>query len=118
MVEVQILKSEIIGPAQVKETLEAIEKKLKKDKQSLGSIQQKTKDNIVKFSKLNKEKETKLIKDLKALNIPRLSDSHIAQIVTIMPKDVDELKTVFAGSKTTITKEDLDKIQSTIKPGK
>ena len=112
MVEVQVLKQETIGPAQVKEALEAIEKK---DKASFEGIQQKVKDNIVKFSKLNKEKETKLIKDLKALNIPRLSDSHMAQIVTIMPKDVDELKTVFAGSKTTITKEDLDKIQSTIK---
>ncbi len=113
--EVRILRQEPIGPTQVKEILGDIEKKLKKSKESLGRSQQRVMDSIIKFSKLNKEKETKLIKDLKALDIPRLSDSHIAQIVTIIPKDVDELRTVFAGSKTTITKEDLEKIQSTIK---
>lgn len=111
MVEVKILKQEIIGPANVLAILEEREKKEK----TLGGIAQTVKDSITKFSKLNKAQETKLIAALKGLNIARLTDAHIAQIATILPEDIDELKIVFAGSKTTLTQEDLEKIQSTIK---
>ncbi len=118
--EVKILKQEIIGPGYLKEILEDSEKKLRKaskkgEELSLNSIQQKTKDSIAKFNKLNKDDELKLLRELTDLKIVRLTDNHLAQIITIIPKDIDELKTIFAGSKTTITPEDLEKIQSTIK---
>lgn len=109
--EVKVLKQELIGPASV---LAILEEREKKDK-SLEGFAQKVKDSIIKFSKINKAQELKLIEALKGLNIARMTDAHIVQIATILPKDIDELKIIFAGSKTTLTQEDLEKIQSAIK---
>lgn len=106
-----MLKQELIGPANVLAILQEREKKEK----ALEGFAQKVKDSITKFSKINKAQELKLIESLKGLSIARMTDAHIIQIATILPKDIDELKIIFAGSRTTLTQEDLEKINNTIK---
>jgi len=92
----------------------AEELKPKNSKEDILPIQQKVLDHSVKFSKLNKSQEPKLFKELEALEVPRITKEHIATIVNIMPKSVNELRTVFTGSKTTVAPENLEKIQKTI----
>jgi DNA-directed RNA polymerase subunit F len=105
MPELKIIKS-------IKMSLGQIADELKPGKkEELIPIQQKAFDHAVKFSKLNKSQELKLSGELKALEVPRMTDEHIATIVNILPKTVSELKVVFAGTKTTIAPENIDKIQ-------
>ena len=94
------------------EIAEELKPKSKKDE--LEPIQQKVMDYSIKFSKLNKSQELKLIEELSALEVPRMTEEHIATIVNLMPKAVSELKTIFAGTKTTIAPENLESIQKTV----
>lgn len=83
-------------------------------KEEITPVQQKVLDHSVKFSKLNKDRELKLFEEIKSLEIPRITEDHIASIVNIIPKSVPELRSIFAGSKTTVAPENLDKIQKTV----
>lgn len=109
MPELKILKSEPFTMASLAE-----EMKPKSKKETITPIQQKVLDHSVKFSKLNKSRELKLFEELKALEVPRITEEHIATIVNLMPKSINELRTVFAGSKTTVAPENLEKIQQTV----
>jgi DNA-directed RNA polymerase subunit F len=105
MPELKIIKSIKMSLGQIAETLKPGKK------EELIPIQQKAFDHAVKFSKLNKSQELKLNGELTALEVPRMTDEHIATIVNILPKTLSELKVVFAGTKTTIAPENIDKIQ-------
>ena len=111
MSELIIKKSQVLGPAHLASTLKTLEKNQKQ----INPVQQKTKDYSIKFSKLNKSQESKLFEEIQKLDIPRISKEHIAEIISLLPKDVNELKTIFAGSKTTVTTENLDKILKALK---
>jgi DNA-directed RNA polymerase subunit F len=106
MPELKIIKSRILTLGEIAEELKPKNKKVE-----LEPIQQKVMDHSIKFSKLNKSQELKLIEELRSLEVPRMTEEHIATIVNILPQAVSELKTVFAGTKTTIAQENLDKIQ-------
>jgi len=84
-------------------------------KKEIKSLQQKTNDYALKFSKLNKDREAKLYSDLLGLEIPRLEREHVATIVNLLPRNDAELKTIFAGSKTTVAPENIVKILDTLK---
>ena len=109
MPELKIVKSRMMGLGEIAET---IKPKTKKDE--LEPIQQKAMDHAIKFSKLNKSQELKLTEELKSLEVPRMTEEHIVAIVDLIPRSISELKTIFAGTKTTIAPENLDKIQQTL----
>jgi DNA-directed RNA polymerase subunit F len=109
MPELKIVKSQTMTLGHI-----ASDVKPKTKKEEITPIQQKVLDHSVKFSKLNKSEELKLVEELKALEVPRMTEEHIATMVNILPKSVNELRTVFAGSKTTIAPENLEKIQNTL----
>jgi len=88
--------------------------KPKTKKEEIAPIQQKVMDHSIKFSKLNKSQELKLTEELKSLEVPRMTEEHIVTIVDLVPRSISELKTVFAGTKTTIAPENIDKIQKTL----
>ena len=67
-----------------------------------------------KFKKMKEDDAKKLFEELKSLELATLADEHIAQIVDILPKDLADLKAVFAGSKTTLTPENFQKIQDIV----
>ncbi len=85
------------------------------DKKEPIAIQQKVKDYALRFSKINKDVEAKLGQEIKALEIPLLTDTHMVEIINLMPKTLSELQTIFAGSKTTVSAENLNRLQEVIK---
>jgi DNA-directed RNA polymerase subunit F len=105
MPELKIIKSIKMSLGQIAEALKPGKK------EELIPVQQKAFDHAVKFSKLNKSQELKLTEELTALEVPRMNDEHIATMVNILPKTTSELKVVFAGTKTTIAPENINKIQ-------
>jgi len=110
MADIKFIDKNPISLATLAEELKAVEEK--KDK---VAVQQQVKDYAIRFSKVNKVRETKLTKTIKDLEVPLLTDTHIVQIVNLMPGNLTELQTIFAGSKTNVSAENLDKIQKVIK---
>lgn len=109
MPELKIIKSRMLGLGEIAETI-----KPKTKKEELEPIQQKVMDHSIKFSKLNKSQELKLTEELKSLEVPRMTEEHMVTIVSLMPRSISELKTIFAGTKTTIAPENIEKIQQTL----
>lgn len=98
------IKSEVTIPAvEVKKVL--AEKG--KDKE-LGYEQKITSDYLNKFSKISQTKLNKLETDLKA--IEKLSDKHIAAIINLLPKDLDDLRVIFSNERLELTQGDKEKI--------
>ena len=60
-------------------------------------------------------KELKLVKAIKDLEIPLLTEANAIEIANILPKNLNELRTIFAGSKITVAPENLDKLFEVIK---
>ena len=110
MPELKIIKSQPLTLSAVGEEL-----KPKTKREEIPPIQQKVLEHATQFSKLNKSQEHKLIEELKTLEIPRITEEHIVTIVNILPRSINELKIIFAGSKTTITPENLEKILQTLR---
>jgi len=69
------------------------------------------------ISKFVKKDFKKLKEKLIELNISRLKDKHINKIIDILPKDIEELKSILSGENLTLKQEDLTKIIETIKNG-
>ena len=79
-----------------------------------SEIQNKVISAVKKFKKLKENQAKKLADELKSLGLATLTEEHIAEIVNILPADLAELKSVFAGSKTTISPENFKKINEII----
>lgn len=56
------------------------------------------------------KKSKDIAKKIEELNVPRLRDVHIAKIVGIMPKKVEDLKVVLQGYPISVSNENLKKI--------
>ena len=108
--DVRIISKIPLTIAEVKETLDNLEKK-----GELSGGQQKIKDFATRFNKFNKDSAAKLIKELKSAEIPRMTDEAVVEIVNIVPTNEGELNTIFAGKHITVTKENLKKILDIIK---
>lgn len=107
--EVKVIKEQPLLMSEVEESLDKIKKKERLP------IQEIVYDFARKFEKLNTEKSKKLIDEIKALEIPRVTEFHIYQIVNLMPKNLGELRSIFAGTKTTITPENMKSMLELIK---
>lgn len=97
------------------ESLASVATELRKVKSAdRKPAQQTTFDIAQKTARLSKTDTEKVIKELESLKIARMTDEHIITIATLLPQSPDELKTIFGGTKTTIKKEDLDRILDVI----
>jgi len=76
----------------------------------LNPVEQKVHDFAKQFSKLNKSKVAQLRKDIESLEIPRLSEDQLVELVNIVPLDLGEVRAVLAGSKTTVTPDNIKKL--------
>jgi len=103
--DIKIVKKEPLTLVDVNKTVAGLGKKAE-----LPAIQQKVHTFAKKFSKTTGANADKLAKELKGLEIPMFTEEHIVQIINTMPNDLAELKSIFAGSKTTITPENFKKI--------
>ncbi|MGC8936842.1 MAG: RNA polymerase Rpb4 family protein [Candidatus Methanomethylicaceae archaeon] len=102
----EIVKEEVLTLPQVKKLLEQREKE-----GELSYLQRLTYDYAVKLSKLSPEKAEELLSRLKSEGIP---SAIAAQIVNIMPKTVDELRTIFAGESKPFLPSELEKILTVV----
>lgn len=107
--DIKIVKKEPLTLVEVNKTVSSLGKKAE-----LPAIQQKVQTFAKKFSKITGANAAKLAGELKGLEIPMFTEEHIAQIVNIMPQDLAELKSIFAGSKTTISPENFKKIHDIV----
>ncbi len=105
MAEIKILDKEALTLSEVGGIVKGKE---------LSPVQQKVREFTTKFSKLGMTGERALVKDIAALNIPRMDGDHIALIVNLTPKNINELRTVFAGSAINLTEENLQKIMDVL----
>ncbi len=81
----------------------------------LLDMQNKMRLHAKELSRLGKDDAEKLVTELKALDIIRLSKEQLVQIVSLLPRDVSELRAVLSGEKTTIKPDDLQRIVDVVK---
>lgn len=103
----EILEEQFIPIAKVKELLKDSEEKTYEQKLAF--------EHAKKFSKIKIEKARELFKELKGLDLRRLKDKEIVKIIDILPKNIDELKSLFAGSSIPLKKEEVEKIFEIVK---
>ena len=97
-------------------TLAAVNAELGKLKKAeKAAIQQKVYDFSKKFGKLTATQASNLAKELGELDIARMTEEHVIEIINIIPRTDAELKMIFAASKTMLKPEDLENITSVIK---
>lgn len=104
MVKIEIISETPVSMGDVKEKLDEI----KKRDNEIGFRSGKTQEFLHALSLEKKSKE--FVKKIEELNIPRLKPEHAIKIVDLMPKTVDELKTILQGYTLTVTNENLSKI--------
>ncbi len=104
----EIISEKPIGIGELKKELENIKKR---DKE-LNFRAARTEEYLQHFSILKNSEE--LFKKIEALKIPRLKEQHIIKIIDIMPKTVEELKTILQGYTITVNNENLKKIAEAI----
>ena len=109
-----ILGEEQITMAELKDELE----KIKKRDTELNFRAQRTEEYLQSAVSLNRKDAEGLRKKLSELNIQRLKDEHITKIIDLMPKSVEELKTIMAAYIVTLSNDNLKKIVDTVREKK
>jgi len=105
----EVLNSEFIDLTKVKGILKSKTKKEMSYEQKLAF------DNAKEFAKLTDKKALDLIKELRGLEVNKLTDDLIMKIVDIMPSNIDELKLLLVPSKAAFKKEELDSLLNVVK---
>lgn len=109
------MKDKIISetPTNLTEVKEILSKS--KEKGELSFRAQKTYDHLESLKLLSSKKAKELTKKLEDLKIPRLRDVHTEKLIDLLPKTVDDVKTVLQGYAVTITNDNMKKIANAIK---
>jgi DNA-directed RNA polymerase subunit F len=72
-------------------------------------------EHVSKFKKLGVRDSKKLVEELSGLELRRLKEEHIVQIVDLLPKTLKELKSVFSDSKSNLHDDELKKVMDAVK---
>ena len=89
-------------------------KHVKKRDEELSFRANKTYDYLGQLDLLSPKDAQKLYKELDALKVPRLKPLHMAKIIDLLPKTVDELKIILQGYTLTINKDNSKRIIDTV----
>jgi DNA-directed RNA polymerase subunit F len=90
-------------------------KKIKKRDTELSIRATKTDEYVNQFALLKDKDAEELEKEITDMNIPRLKDMHVKKIVDLYPDSVEELKVILQGYALTISKENMQKIITSVK---
>ncbi len=71
---------------------------------------------IKKFRKIKKGEAEELRKNLKALDLMKVKEEHIAKIIDLMPENNEDLNKIFVDIS--LDEDEIQKIISTVKQGK
>lgn len=110
MAELEILTEMPLTMAELKEKLEFVKKK-----QDLSFRGNKTLDYLHLFSKHSSNDVSAIREKLKALEMVRLKERHIAKIIDLQPEDAIDLKMLLAAENITLKDEELKKILECLK---
>lgn len=110
MGSLEVIEETPVTMVQLKEDL----KKIKKRDEELNFRANKTEEYLNAFVNLKKTEAKELLKKLHDLNIPRLKEEHMVKMVDLLPKNVEELKTVMSGYTITISADNAKKIVDTV----
>ncbi|BBL62281.1 MAG: DNA-directed RNA polymerase subunit F [Methanobrevibacter arboriphilus] len=105
MIGKKALENEPIPAAKVKEILEDFQ-----EKYELSYEQNLTLDHVTKFNKLSLEDTEELIGKLEEI----VKKKHAVRIADLMPKDLSDLRLLFAKERLPISKEELEEILSIV----
>jgi len=83
-------------------------------KEERVDIQNKVIDFAKKSIKLKESEADKLLDELRALEVPGITDENWVQVVNVLPSDLAELKAVLSGSKATISPDNFKRIQDVV----
>jgi len=85
----------------------------KTKEKALGYEQKNALEHLKKFHKLSGKVTEEMVNELK--DIQKLKDRHVISIVNMMPKDLDELRILFANEIITLSEEEKKKILNIVK---
>ena len=111
MVNPQLVEEEPVSLAEVKKSLEDIEKR---DKE-LNYRSNKTKEYLNNFNIADHKTKEELQKKLIALDMVRLKDAYIAKIIDFLPQNLEELKVILQSYTVSMPKKDMEAIVSVVK---
>ncbi|MDI3483696.1 MAG: DNA-directed polymerase subunit [Methanobacteriaceae archaeon] len=103
MIGKKILKTEPVPMAEVKVTLEKFA-----EKHELTYEQNLALEHVSKFSKIDYEKAQKLIEEL--MELPNIKKKHAVLLTDLMPKDLADVRLIFAKERIPIKNEDFENI--------
>ncbi len=101
MIGKRTIDTDPITIAEVKQMLEEFSKS-----HELTYEQNLALDHVTKFSKLDAESAKKLVEELEEM----VKKKQAVKIADIMPKDLSDLRLIFAKERVSLKKEDLEKI--------
>ena len=104
----KIIESTPIGLSDVKGELAKIKKRYPEASSRFLRVE----EYINSFVNLSRSDYDSLLKELHALDIPRLKDSHIIKIADLIPSSVGELKVILQGYALTVSVDNMKKIVS------
>jgi len=96
-------------PITLAETRVEVDNIKKRDNQVNFRVER-VEDYLNNFLRLSPKKAEELKKKIIDLNIPRMRDALVCKIVDLLPRNIDELKTITQSYPITITNENLKKI--------
>ena len=111
MASPQFIEEKPLALADVKTTLQAIEKR----DEELNYLSNKAKEYLDYFVKLPLDKKEELYKKLEDLNLTRLKEEHLCKIVDFLPKTIDELKAILQSYPLSLSKKDQEAIVNAVK---
>ncbi len=108
MANAEIISERAVDINELKRELE----KIKKRDKELNFRAAKTEEYLQHFADLKDSGE--LFKKIEALKIPRFKEQHIAKVIDILPKNVEDLKSVLKAYPITVSNDNLKKVVDTI----
>lgn len=104
---------EVVGKEYV--SISEVYAALKKVKDEDRNYEQKlTWEHVSKFKKLSVSDVKKLRKELEELDLRRLKEEHVTQIIDILPRNVKELKLVLEPMKINVHEDEYKKISEVV----
>ncbi len=84
--------------------------KIKKRDEELNFRANKTYEYLTEFAKLKPKEFEEIKQKLQALDVPRVKEQHILKLIDLLPKTVEEARTILGSYNLTVSAENLKKI--------
>ena len=104
----EIISEDLVPNARAKEIIEDKEKKGELKFEQKNSL-----DVLKKFVKLDSEKTSALVEDLK--KVEKLRERHVINIVNFLPEDRDDLRAILGKEYSSLTDDEIDQVLKTVK---